>query len=207
MKPLAELRHHHSLTVVAQKAGVDSTQVTEPRASASGACDEFRLVAVCFLAVSVCAAAAVTPQPLAVPFFRQAKNGCGAASVAMVMHYWGQRQPPGNIYHSLYDAERRGIPLAGMKRYLEEAGFRAFTLQGEWADIQEHLSKGRPLIVALKGDRLKMMHFAVVTGAGTDRVWLNDPTRKKSKLVKRAEFEKQWQNAGRWLLLSTPPAN
>jgi glycosyltransferase involved in cell wall biosynthesis len=28
---LAELRHDHSLTVVAQKAGVDSTQVTEPR--------------------------------------------------------------------------------------------------------------------------------------------------------------------------------
>jgi hypothetical protein len=36
--------HNHSLTVVAQKAGVDSTQVTEPRASASGACDEVRLI-------------------------------------------------------------------------------------------------------------------------------------------------------------------
>jgi CRISPR type III-A-associated RAMP protein Csm4 len=41
---LAELRYDHSLTVVAPKAGVDSTQVTEPRTSASGA-DEVRLAA------------------------------------------------------------------------------------------------------------------------------------------------------------------
>jgi asparagine synthase (glutamine-hydrolysing) len=40
---LAGPRHDHSLTVVAQKAGVDSRQVSEPSASASGACDEVRL--------------------------------------------------------------------------------------------------------------------------------------------------------------------
>jgi N-(2-amino-2-carboxyethyl)-L-glutamate synthase len=37
----AELRHDHSLTVVAQKSGVDSTQVTEPCASASGLVTKF----------------------------------------------------------------------------------------------------------------------------------------------------------------------
>jgi hypothetical protein len=43
-RSLLEFRHDHFLTVVAQKSRVDSTQVTEPRASASGACDEVRLL-------------------------------------------------------------------------------------------------------------------------------------------------------------------
>ena len=158
------------------------------------------------LAAAVCLAAngAALYQPLPVPFFPQQKNGCGAASVAMVMHYWGSRQPPETVYQKLYDAERRSIPLAGMKRHLEEAGFRVFTLPGEWADIDEHLGKGRPIIVGLKRDSLKPMHFAVVIGAAAERVWLNDPTRKKAIRVRLEEFQKQWERAGRWMLLTTP---
>jgi predicted double-glycine peptidase len=144
--------------------------------------------------------------PLQVPFFPQAKNGCGAASVAMVMHYWGSRPEPGLVYHELYDAEHHGIQLASMKRYLEQAGFRAFTIQGGWADIQEHTAKGRPVIVGLKRNRRMPMHFAVVIGAEGDRVWLNDPTRKKAAAVKRRDFQKQWEQADRWMLLSTPRA-
>jgi predicted double-glycine peptidase len=157
-------------------------------------------------AVCLGASAAVPYRPLPVPFFPQQKDGCGAASVAMVMHYWGHRQAPERVYRDLYDAERRGIPLAGMKRYLEDAGFRAFTVRGEWADIQEQLGKGRPLIVGLKKNRLKPMHFAVVIGAEAERVWLNDPTRKKAIGVKRTEFQQHWERADRWMLLSTPAA-
>ena len=122
----------------------------------------------------------------------------------MVMHYWGSEAAPERVYQKLYDAERRGIPLAAMQRYLEEAGFRAFTLRGQWADIQEHLGKGRPIIVGLKRNRLKQMHFAVVIGAEEERVWLNDPTRKKANRVKLADFQKQWELADRWMLLATP---
>jgi len=156
------------------------------------------------LILAACLAAGAAP--LSVPFIAQQKNGCGAASVAMVMRYWGSRQAPENVYQALYDSERRGIPLAGMKRYLEEAGFRAFTLRGHWTDIQEHLGKGRPITVGLKRNRLKPMHFAVVTGTEGDRVWLNDPTRKKAVGVKLTDFEKQWERADHWMLLSTPLA-
>ncbi len=150
--------------------------------------------------------------PLDVPFFRQARNGCGAASVAMVAHYWsrhGAKQPstlpsPRDIYARLYDPGRRGILLADMRRYLAELGYRAFTIRGEWEDLERHLARGRPIIVGLRKGPSKDLHFVVLTGADQDRVWLNDPTRGRPHRMKKAEFEKRRAFAERWILLATP---
>ncbi len=163
------------------------------------------------LAVEYCAAASL---PLAVPFYAQKKNGCGAASVAMVMHYWENGRPgpsaiypsPENLYGLLYRPGRKGILLADMKRYLEDMRFRVFTLRGRWEDVEGQLAKGRPLIVALKKGQSAAIHFVVVTGAGDESVWLNDPTRNKPNRVKRPEFEKRWAFADRWMLLAFPPS-
>jgi ABC-type bacteriocin/lantibiotic exporter with double-glycine peptidase domain len=153
------------------------------------------------LAFAVVAAAA----PLEVPFFQQQKNGCGAASVAMVMHYWKPGTPSAaEVYRELYQPEPKGIPLADMRRYLEAAGFRAFTLRGEWSDLDTHVAKGRPIIVGLKPRRSGRLHFAVVVGLDGDSLWLNDPTRKRPHRVKRSEFQKQWDLADRWMLLASP---
>jgi ABC-type bacteriocin/lantibiotic exporter with double-glycine peptidase domain len=151
--------------------------------------------------------------PLSVPFFRQQKNGCGAASVAMIVHYWHGSAPavqsapsPQSIYQELYQPELRGIPLVEMRRYLEQLGFRAFTFRGQWADLEKHIAKARPLIVALKKKASGRTHFAVVIAAGDDSVWLNDPTRRSAARISRSEFTRQWDLADRWLLLATPAA-
>jgi predicted double-glycine peptidase len=161
----------------------------------------------CALAVPAAAA-----EHLKVPFFRQEKNGCGAASVAMVVHYWRAVVPqpdstspsPGTIYDLLYRPERKGILLADMRRYLEELGFRAFTLRAEWTDLQQNLAKARPLIVGLKKKPKGRIHFAVVIAADADHVWLNDPTQRSVGRVRQSEFARQWELADRWLLLATP---
>jgi len=150
--------------------------------------------------------------PLDVPFFKQEKNGCGAASVAMVANYWGARLakapgailPPKQVYEQLYTPALLGISLADMKRYLEELGYNAFTFRGEWTDLNGHLSKGRPIIVALKNGHSERLHFAVLVGTEGDYVWLNDPTRKQPNRIKQSDFEKQWTSADRWLLLAAP---
>lgn len=149
---------------------------------------------------------------LDVPFFTQQKNGCGAASVAMVMSYWESTRAGElrttrsreDIYARLYRPEQKGIRLADMRGYLEEAGFRVFTLRGELADLDRHLGKGRPVITGLKGGRAKPVHFVVVTGTTTEFVWLHDPSRPKPLRLKRIDFDRQWTAGNRWMLLATP---
>ena len=157
------------------------------------------------------ATASAADRSLAVPFFSQQQNGCGAASVVMVMHYWGSLTSKPTTYPTaeeafqrLYQPERNGILLGDMKRYLEESGFRAFTFRGHLVDIEEHLGKGRPLIVTLKKRRTSPIHYVVVTGAAADYITLNDPTRKRTTQLKWGEFERQWNEADRWMLLAAP---
>ena len=80
---------------------------------------------------SLAAAAAPPGVRLDVPFVKQERNGCGAASIAMVMQYWQRQQ--GNapvsasdavgIQRALYSREARGIFASSVKDYLEEHGF------------------------------------------------------------------------------------
>jgi predicted double-glycine peptidase len=150
---------------------------------------------------------------LDVPFVKQEKDGCGAASIAMVMQYWQQqRSQPASpdadaiqIQHLLYSAKARGIYASDMERYFREKGFRTFTIRGEWEDLKQHLDKGRPLIVALKpeGGRAPL-HYVVVTGLDQQVVMVNDPAQRKLLKQDRSSFERQWSAADRWTLLALP---
>lgn len=153
------------------------------------------------LALTLLAAA-----PLEVPHIQQMKNGCGAASVAMLIGYWKPTAPPTHqsIYDKLIDAEHKGIRLADMKSYLEEQGFRAFTLRATTKDLEPHLSKGRPLIVPLRSGPRARAHFIVLTAVDAQQVTFNDPTKKSPQRWPLAKFEKQWTQAENWLLLATP---
>lgn len=148
---------------------------------------------------------------LDVPFIRQEKNGCGAASVAMVMRYW-QRQKGRpetadavDIQRTLYSSRARGIFASDLERYLRQHGFRTFAVKGEWQDLKHHLEKGRPLIVALKAGRGDL-HYVVVTGLEWQQeiVLKHDPAGRKLLKQHRANFESEWNAAGNWTLLAVP---
>jgi ABC-type bacteriocin/lantibiotic exporter with double-glycine peptidase domain len=148
---------------------------------------------------------------LDVPFVKQQKNGCGAASIAMVMLYWKQQlpsqpPPPGmeEIQRALYSPWARGIYTSDAEWYLQQHGFRTFALRGEWTDLEQHLEKGRPLIVALGSGR--NLHFVVVTGLDTEQnmILKHDPTARGWLRQRRSEFEKEWMVARNWTLLAVP---
>jgi predicted double-glycine peptidase len=149
---------------------------------------------------------------LDVPFVKQAKDGCGAASIAMVMQYWQAQQgepangtsDAGQIQRALYSAKAHGIYASDMERYFQEKGFRTFTIRGEWEDLKQHLEKGRPLIVALKPVSGGALHYVVVTGLGPDIVMVNDPAQRKLLQQDRPDFEREWSAAGKWTLLALP---
>jgi predicted double-glycine peptidase len=173
-----------------------------------------RIVRIAVVCLGVCSSLPAAGLPgvwLDVPFIKQEKDGCGAASIAMVMQYWQaqQRQPPNqasdaiNIQRVLYSPKAHGIYASDMERYLEGNGFRTFTIRGEWEDLKQHLDKGRPLIVALK-PASGALHYVVVTGLAAETVTVNDPAQRKLLQQERSTFEREWSAAERWTLLALP---
>lgn len=152
---------------------------------------------------------------LDVPFIKQEKEGCGAASIAMVMQYWLRQQGKAldssadyvAIQHELFSAKEHGIRAADMERYFQQHGFQTFAFVGKWDDLKQHLEKGRPLIAALKPSALeRSLHYVVVVGVDPEQnlVLLNDAAQRKLLKQDRASFEKQWSAVGFWTLLALP---
>jgi ABC-type bacteriocin/lantibiotic exporter with double-glycine peptidase domain len=151
---------------------------------------------------------------LDVPFVKQEKNGCGAASVAMVMQYWQQQQGRSGapnteaerIQRDLYSDPGHGIYASAMEGYFQRNGYHTFAFRGGWQDLEQHLKKGRPLIVAVKPGSTLPLHYVVVAGLdqGRQLVLLNDPAERKLLKEERSRFEREWNAAGAWTLLALP---
>ena len=132
----------------------------------------------------------------------------------MVMQYWAAHQgkspdPSADvpaIQRELYSSREHGISADKMREYLLQHHFQAFALSGSWTDLENHLRKGRPLIVALKPSGQSELHYVVVDGIDTSRdtVTINDPAERKLMTRERAEFEKEWSATHNWMLLAVP---
>ena len=152
---------------------------------------------------------------LDVPFIKQTVEGCGSASIAMLLQYWSahgtqiapEREDADAIQKLLYSRKGHGIYASDLEKYLRESGFRVFALRGEWNDLRDHLSKGRPLILSIEpGGSHASLHYVVATGIDWQReaVFVNDPARGKLLRIERAEFEKEWRATKNYLLLAVP---
>lgn len=154
---------------------------------------------------------------LDVPFVKQTEEGCGSASLAMLLQYWSahgasvsaEREDAAAIQGKLYSRKGRGIFASDMQKYLEDNGFRVFSVAGDWNDLRKHLSQGRPLLLSIQPPGRKApLHYVVVAGLDWEHqaVFLNDPARGKLIRVERSEFEKEWQATRNWMLLAVPAA-
>ncbi len=174
-----------------------------------------RGLAFCIIVATVAAAMEAPGVWLDVPFVKQQKNGCGAACISMVMQYWkgkDGRTPyrpvdEATIQSALYSRRARGVLASDMERYFQESGFQTFVFKGEWTDLREHLSKGRPLIVCLQESRRTgLLHYVVVAGVEGQRqaVLVNDPAQRKLLRISWTAFERGWNATDRWSLLALP---
>ena len=171
------------------------------------------LFALCVTLGSVTVVAEPSGVWLDVPFVKQKRNGCGAASISMVMQYWirnGAHMPQDSadaslIEQALYSREAKGIFGSGMQGYFERAGFRTFVLQAKWSDLERHLLKGRPLIVCLR-ENSGPLHYVVVAGLDGQQgfILVNDPARRKLLKLERTSFEEGWSATQNWTLLAVP---
>lgn len=152
-----------------------------------------------------------------VPYVHQPSEGCGAASLAMVMAYWAAQEgktagSDGDvavIQRELYTPKDHGISAERMRDYLRQHNFQVFAVNGSWSDLEQHLREGRPLIVALRPSGQKELHYVVVDGIDAERgtVTVNDPAERKLLTRERAGFEKEWSATKKWMLLAVPAAH
>jgi ABC-type bacteriocin/lantibiotic exporter with double-glycine peptidase domain len=166
------------------------------------------------------AAAAISSWPqqasswIDVPFIRQPAEGCGAASVAMVMQYWqeqahktpDQTSNVSTIQSALHSEPAHGIYASDLQRYLNKQGFETHVFRGDEALLRHHLNKGRPLIVALQPGSSPLLHYVVVAGVdpANHLLMVNDPAQRKLLKVESEQFEKEWQSTGNWTLVAVP---
>jgi len=141
-----------------------------------------------------------------VPFIRQEKNFCGAASLAMVFKYWGKNISQYSIADEIYDKSKKGINSESLKSFSEDRGFLAFIYRGELENIKENIKKGRPLIVAVIAKAPSGFHYIVIVGfdENLSLILVNDPYSGKIKEVKLQKFTKRWKKSNYWTLLLLP---
>src|SRR5438034_6014193 len=82
---------------------------------------------------------ALSAQPSAVwldvPFIKQEKDACGAASIAMVMQYWLRQKgraadsstDAAHIQHDLYSTKAHAIHASELEHYFRHSGFTTST--------------------------------------------------------------------------------
>jgi ABC-type bacteriocin/lantibiotic exporter with double-glycine peptidase domain len=152
-----------------------------------------------------------------VPFAAQTKDGCGSASISMVMQYWDRKEgrsiaadaDPAKIQSVLFSRPAGGIFASSMQNYFQKAGYQAFAFQGQWSDLEHHLELGRPMIVGINASGPHgPLHYVVVVGIDSERgyVFVNDPAQQKMLRISREGFESEWHSTKDWTLLAVPLA-
>jgi ABC-type bacteriocin/lantibiotic exporter with double-glycine peptidase domain len=178
-----------------------------------------RIILIAILAGAVSAGVALASPASAiwidVPYLAQSPDGCGSASISMVMRYWagklGENIPPAadeeRIQRNLFSPKEGGIPASAMQKYFSAFGYRAFAFEGTWQDLTQQIEQGRPLIVSLRASAFSgSLHYVVVVGIDPERNWVyvNDPAQQKMLRISREGFESEWRPAHHWTLLAVP---
>lgn len=150
------------------------------------------------------AALAIALVGLEVPFVPQKKDTCAAASLAMVLHYWGAPVPHDEIAATLVRPELHGILGSRLEAFAKGRGFTAIAYAGDLGQLREMLAKGRPLIVAWRMSSGRFHDVVVVGVDGSRNVIVNDPAVGSDRRVSARDFERRWAGAGHWTLLVQP---
>ncbi len=148
---------------------------------------------------------------LDVPFVHQKSQGCGPASVAMLIEYWrsgdnSSQVNPDTLYDDLYDPRLKGTSGEKIAGYLRNHSFFAFILDGTWSDLTTNLARQRPVIVCLQPGRNQPLHYVVVVGVNESdgSAMIHDPARRPLIKIARNTFEIEWRRTGSWTLIAVP---
>jgi peptidase C39-like protein len=142
---------------------------------------------------------------LDVPYLPQTEALCGGAATAMVMRYWGVRDVYAETFAPLIERAAKGIRTDSLVSALQQRSWTAIAGPGDAEQAQQQLGRGRP-VIALIEDRPQTFHYVVVVGWADGKVIVHDPARAPFRVLEEGAFERAWQQADRWMLVTLPPA-
>jgi len=146
---------------------------------------------------------ATSRAPLPVPFIAQKPDYCGPAALAMVAGYYEKIVSQEEIARDIFLPNVRGTLTVELAAYARRLGFSARHYRGSWEDLRDNLAAKRPVIVL--GKTSSHSHYFVVIGwnESADTITVHSGTRARLRL-RRAEFQRQWDGAERWMLQIQP---
>jgi len=145
--------------------------------------------------------------PELAPIRQKDSVGCGPVALALVLRHYGESVGPEDLTRELPPAGDAGSTAGALRDAARRLGYKAHVIEGTFEDLEEHLRKGRPLIVGLVKPFITgaVPHYEVVAGVHPVRgsVATLDPVRGWT-LNSREGFLEEWAGSGRLLLVIAP---
>ena len=123
--------------------------------------------------------------------FRQKAGYCGAASLKMVLDYYGIDITERKLARLSGSSRSKGVPAKNLIKAAKKLGLTGFYKDySSLRDIIRYVSKGIPVIVdwfsEIDG------HYSVVTGIDKENIYLQDPQLGHLRALKLKTFKKIW---------------
>lgn len=141
-----------------------------------------------------------------VPEVRQvAREDCGAASLAMVLGYWGRPVRREELANA--PGAEQGLRAATLRDLARRQGLQAFLIPGQLSDLERELQRRHPVLVGVvkRYGQRAYPHYEVVVGMSrrTQRILTLDPA-SGLRVDSREGFVAEWAASGHVTLIAYP---
>lgn len=144
------------------------------------------------------------------PFFPQKDYQCGPAALATVLVASGVETTADALVPEVYLPGRQGSLQTELIAATRRHGRMPYVLAPEFDDLITEVAAGRPVLVLqnLQLRRWPVWHYAVVIGydRAREQLILRSGTTQR-EIVSTRKFQRTWELANRWALLSIEPGD
>lgn len=131
---------------------------------------------------------------------QQTQADCGLAALAMVAGAWGHSWSVNDLARKV-PPSKNGVKLKRLRDYARDRGLEAYALKGTFADLENELRAGRPVVLGLvlpydQNNNLNHYEVVVAIDPRDHTVITRDPA--TGELMRRVKkvLDLEWKTAG-----------
>jgi predicted double-glycine peptidase len=134
-----------------------------------------------------------------IPYFKQDTNySCGAASVQMILRFFGIIKSEEDLIKELKTEKEDGTSHEEIIKIIRQNNLFCYVNDNSnFDEIKMYLNKNLPVLVNYIETDDDEGHYAVVVGINEEKIILNDPWHGEDFELNISKFENRWQNSKR----------